>query len=444
MDATASRFLEHEARALLGRLNMVQPFVTSQVMVPSANVSRAALLAIENHLARGRNRLRHLLKGFIASLRSGEWHGLPAHEAQRRFTLVRLRFGATLAQFDLFDDVLAQRGQRETGMWLAGLDVAAADAIALPGFLDPPEVICYLDRGIGAAIRRARTRLPGGGANPVAVIRMPRERMVGSGIASSLVHEVGHQAAALLGLVDSLRPVLRARAHDVDGEANEWTCWDRWISEIVADFWSVAHIGIGSTIGLMGVVSVPSAFVFRVTLADPHPFPWIRVKLSCAMGAALYPHPQWDALWQLWSELYPVAAVPPGQRGLVERLARHATEFVDLLVSHRPPSLRGRTLAQAMPTAPRTPRQLQALFKPGGAGASGLASLPPCLALAAIGQARADGRLRPEHDGGITRQLLYRWALHRSLNETAACAALTAAGHHGARDPVPTALGAMA
>ncbi len=48
----------------------------------------------------------------------------------------------------------------------------------------------------GAAIRRARTRLPGGGDNPVAIIRVPRERMVGSGIASSLVHEVGHQAAA--------------------------------------------------------------------------------------------------------------------------------------------------------------------------------------------------------------------------------------------------------
>ena len=62
---------------------------------------------------------------------------------------------------------------------------------------------------IGAAIRRARTRLPGGGENPVAIVRVPRERMVGTGIASSLVHEVGHQAAALLDLVNSLRPILK-------------------------------------------------------------------------------------------------------------------------------------------------------------------------------------------------------------------------------------------
>ena len=60
--------------------------------------------------------------------------------------------------------------------------------------------MCYLDRGHGAAIRRARARLPGGGMSPVAIIRVPRERMVGAGIASSLVHEVGHQAAALLDL----------------------------------------------------------------------------------------------------------------------------------------------------------------------------------------------------------------------------------------------------
>ena len=38
------------------------------------------------------------------------------------------------------------------------------------------------------------------------MIRIPRERMIGYGIASSLVHEVGHQGAALLGLVESLRP----------------------------------------------------------------------------------------------------------------------------------------------------------------------------------------------------------------------------------------------
>ena len=45
---------------------------------------------------------------------------------------------------------------------------------AIPGnYYEPPPVICYVDRGQGAAIRRAKTRLPGGRDNPVAVIRIP-------------------------------------------------------------------------------------------------------------------------------------------------------------------------------------------------------------------------------------------------------------------------------
>ena len=154
-----------------------------------------------------------------------------------------------LTQFDMFNDVLTQRSETETGVWLSGLDVVSADALALPGdYYEAPPVICYLDRGVGAAIRRARTRLPGGGANPVAIIRVPRERMVGSGIASSLVHEVGHQAAALLNLVNSLRPVLQGLQRGAERVA--WDLWERWISEIVADFWSVARVGVASRLVL--------------------------------------------------------------------------------------------------------------------------------------------------------------------------------------------------
>jgi len=286
----AAWMLEQEARALLTRLERVKPFALHEIMLPAANILPAAQTAIERYLMKGRRELKELVQRYIGWLRGPGGQSATPAQAQRAFSLLRLRFNAVLTQFDLFSDALTQRSEHETGVWLSGLDVVAADALAIPGdYYQAPPVICYLDRGAGAAIRRARTRLPGGGESPVAVIRVPRERMVGSGIASSLVHEVGHQAAALLDLVNSIRFVLRQQQ---SGDKNSvWRFWERWISEILADFWSVARVGVTSTLGLMGVVSLPRAFVFRLTIDDPHPAPWIRVKLSCAMGQALYPHP---------------------------------------------------------------------------------------------------------------------------------------------------------
>src|SRR5262245_60354627 len=185
MDAisSASWMLEQEARALLTRLARVKPIVLYETMVPAAAISPAALLAIEGFLARGRQELSDRVQAFLRWLPEAAEHEVAADEEQERFIALRMRFNDVISQFDLFADALTQRSEHETGVWLSGLDVAAAEALALPGgYYEAPPVICYLDRGPGAAIRRARTRLPGGGENPVAIIRVPRERMIGSGI----------------------------------------------------------------------------------------------------------------------------------------------------------------------------------------------------------------------------------------------------------------------
>jgi hypothetical protein len=355
-------------------------------------------------------------------------HRASAAEAQRRFAYLRLKFNAVLTQFDLFSDVVTQRSESESGVWLSGLDVLSADALALRGpdhqpYYRAPPVVCYLDRGPGAAIRRARTRLPGGGASPVAVIRMPRERMIGSGIASSLVHEVGHQAAALLGLVDSLRPVLRGLQHGAGDGAVAWQLYERWISEIVADFWSVARIGVAAPTGLMAVVSLPRAFVFRINVDDPHPVPWLRVKLSCAMGDALYPHPQWARLAAMWEAFYPTHGLDAESLRLLQRLQALMPAFVSVLVQHRPAALRGRTLAQVLDVAERRPARLALLFGLWTRLPALMYRAPPSLVFAVIGQARSDGRLSPEDESLLLGKLLTHWALASTLDTSQACAA---------------------
>ena len=118
------------------------------------------------------------------------------------------RFNAVLTQFDLFSDVITQRSEHETGRLAVGPRRRGRRCAGTAGrYYELPPMICYLDRGIGAGDPpRAHPACPAAARTRWRSIRVPRERMVGSGIASSLVHEVGHQAAALLDLVTSLRP----------------------------------------------------------------------------------------------------------------------------------------------------------------------------------------------------------------------------------------------
>jgi hypothetical protein len=416
--------LEDEAHALLSRLARVKSFALHETMVPAAAVSVQAQAAIEYTLATGRRNLRDAIHQYLSWLRGVEARATTVADLHRRFALLRLRFNVVLAQFDLFAIVMTQRSEHDTGVWLSGLDVAATDALTLPGnaFVGPP-VICYLDRGLGAAIRRAKTRLPGGGENPVAIVRLPRERMIGSGVASSLVHEVGHQAAALLDLVTPLRVMLDALRRSRTAEAQAWRLWSQWISEIVADFWAVGQLGVAATLGLMGVLTLPRPFVFRTSSDDPHPTPWMRVRLSCAMGAALYPDPQWARLSALWASFYPLDRIDAATRATFSQLERTMPAFVPVLLNHRVRRLAGRSLAEVMPVDARKPTRLRELLQTWRPSLRGLRAAPPSLAFAVIGQARADRAMSTAEESRLLAELLTGWALRSTIDTSLACAA---------------------
>ncbi|TVQ84603.1 MAG: hypothetical protein EA400_17225 [Chromatiaceae bacterium] len=417
----AHRLLDQEARALLTRVARIRPFVLNEPMLPAAALLPPAQIAIERLLAQGRYELKAGIGAFLRWLHGPAGRAASPALAQRRFIGLRLRFNAVLTQLDLFSDVITQRSESDNGVWMSGLDVVSADGLAVPGYLVPPPVICYLDRGIGAAIRRARTRLPGGGKNPVAIIRIPRERMIGSGIASSLFHEVGHQAAALLDLVPSLMAVLKGEPH-ASGDAQVWFLFERWLSEILADLWSVARVGLVSTLGLIGVVSLPRAFVFRLNLDDPHPMPWLRVKISCAIGAALYPHPQWARTAGLWQGFYPLDRLDPARRDLIGRVEATLPEFIGLVINHRPAALQGRSLREVLDLDARQPARLLRRFETWRTRPALLYRAPPALAFAVLGQAKADGRLRPEDEAKLLARLLTHWAMRSTLDTKARCA----------------------
>lgn len=410
-----AHLLEQEAQGLLTRLDQVRPFVLHETMVLAAALPFDAQQRIERFLHAGRTRLRARARGYLRWLCGPGRTATPA-EQQRRFVLIRLEFNDVLSQFDLFTEVVTQRSEHRTGVWLSGLDALAADALRLDGGIDPTGVtrvpaVCYLSRGPGAAIRRARTRLPGGQPNPVAIIRVPRERMIGSGLASSLVHEVGHQAAAQLGLVESLRAdIARASKDDPNGC---WATWDQWISEIVADCWSVGTLGLTATVGLLAVVSLPAFFVFRPSAGDPHPVPYLRVLVSTALGEALHSGPQWTGMRDTWKRLYPTDDLPAPRRAELDRVEAAIPNLVELLLGHRIAALGGRRLGELWPR--REPGRLLELHHRWGGDEAILARQPPALVFAVVGQAKAAGLISAPDESRLLAGLLRIWAVRSSL-----------------------------
>jgi hypothetical protein len=410
-----SGYLINEAESLLTRLEQVKPFTMTMPMVKGASVSARALKEITELLEKGKKDVYHSVHGFIAKAKNYAGQTEEINKLQTAYTILKLRYNSILDQLDIFADVLTQRAEHEVGIWLSGLDVLAEDGLTIcKAYADVPALMVFLQRGHGAAIRRARTRLPGGDENPVAVIQIPRERMVGSGIAASLIHEVGHQAAESMDFTKLLRQELGKKVAATGKNKDAWKHYERWISEILADCWAMGHLGIAATQGLMGVVTLPKYFQFRLDMDDPHPAPYVRVKLSCAFGRAMYPHPQWDNMWQMWEQFYPADDLPADKIKLLNELKEEEEDFVKLVLQFRPPALKGKMIAEIFPMANRQPAQLQRLFQQWKADQQLIQQVPPTLLFAVTGQAKFDFAIKAPEENRMLTQQLRNWAYNRN------------------------------
>ncbi len=173
----------------------------------------------------------------------------------------------------------------------------------------------------------------------------------------------------------------------------------------------------------MALVTLPRAFVFRATTDDPHPMPWLRMLLSCAMGDALFPHPQWQALASAWRATYPLPEdLPAASRRTIDALCDTLPQLAYRLARLQPPRLQGESLADALRVDTHPPDRLRAAFRPLSGSFERVRELPPSLAFALIGQARFDGRLTPEGEGRLVSDLLTFWALRREAAHVRAAA----------------------
>jgi len=124
-------FLINEAQGLLTRLEQLQPFETSMPMVTAASIPYVAQMEIHKLILAGKKKLGDRVRGFIRKMKATA--RIPIEKSQAAFSVLKLQFNSLLDQFDIFADVVSQRSEHGTGVWVAGLDVLAKDALNFKG-----------------------------------------------------------------------------------------------------------------------------------------------------------------------------------------------------------------------------------------------------------------------------------------------------------------------
>ncbi len=237
---------------------------------------------------------------------------------RRQLLLFRNRYTRVETTLKFFADAINTRTNPRISGYLRACDILAYRSMSqlLDQLNKPtPSAFSYFEYGsIGAAVLRAYLRLwDGTGVNPVAAIKITHHNMRRN---TALIHEAGHQAAAVVGwnreLASKLATGLTGAPLGVPEE------WAGWASEIAADAFAFVHTGYGSVAALHDVLASEDAIVMRHRLGDPHPISYIRVLLGVEMCRQSYGNGPWDDLAQAWIQLYPLDQATSSTHFLLE------------------------------------------------------------------------------------------------------------------------------
>jgi hypothetical protein len=243
----------------------------------------------------------------------------PADLLRVRQQLLKFRNRFTRVEMTLmfFADAINTRTNPKISGYLKACDILAYRSMSM--LLDQlgkptPSALSYFEKGIGAAVLRANLRLwDGTGVNPVAAIKITHHNLLRN---TALIHEAGHQAAAVVGWNEELASKLATSLAGAPvGVPEEWASW---ASEIGADAFAFVHTGYAAVAALHDVLAAEDTVVFRHTVGDPHPISYIRVLLGVEMCRQFYGTGPWDDLAQAWVALYRLPEAPADTRALLE------------------------------------------------------------------------------------------------------------------------------
>ncbi len=221
---------------------------------------------------------------------------------------------------------------------------------------ETPQVLTYIDKGVGASILKAGLRLWDGKISPVAAIKVTQHNLYRP---TAIIHETGHQVAHILNWNDELSFALNNELTNhpkIVGAA-----FAGWSSEMAADAFAFVHTGFAAVAALNDVVSGLPQAVFAYHQHDPHPISYIRVLMNTEMCRQFYGPGPWDNLEEAFKNDYDINIVSFSSVGLIKMCADALPDVVGLLLKKTYRAFSNKSLAQIIPPDRASPRELEKL-----------------------------------------------------------------------------------
>ncbi|WP_177193729.1 hypothetical protein [Niastella yeongjuensis] len=219
-----------------------------------------------------------------------------------------------------------------------------------------PDVLTYVDKGVGASILKAGLRLWDGRLSPVAAIKITQHNLFRP---TAIIHETGHQIADLLDWNRELANAFRTQL--TTHPAAVGLAFSAWASEIAADAFAFVHTGFAAVASLNDVVSGTPEAVFAFRAHDPHPIAYLRVLMNVEMCRQFYGRGPWDDLEAAFKNDYDLNLVNFPSAGLIKMCVPALPDVVTVLLKSGYNAFNGQSLSQLIPPARVSPQALERL-----------------------------------------------------------------------------------
>lgn len=362
-------FLDTKIRSLAARARRLARLDRRSVGIRPRDVPYAPSSA---HFAAANARLAEIDRHVSAQLGTLSQElrrpGVEYDELLRKAALVEREIDRARRAYGLFFDVFIQRGTTFAPA-LAACDTIAADCFqvvrrAAPGLIQGPVLkpVTYLEHSFSPATFRRGVMLRRllGERNPFPLVRVPYERIESPWGMGVVLHEIGHNLQADLGVWQETQQAVQRRVWQVS--RNPWLTriWTRWHKEIFADLIAILLGGPASARAMKDFLAYPASRVLTFRPLSVHPTPYVRMFIQAEMLRRMGFARDARRIQGIWGTLYarhiPRGRVPPTLMATASRIIPHVVDEV----AYQPKrGLAQRALADVVPFALADERTIQ-------------------------------------------------------------------------------------